>query len=120
MVEPLRRARTTWTGGLWLAGGCALFALAGGGAAAIAAPQTHVVTIEGMRFQPETLNVRRGDRVSWVNKDLVPHTVTHAAFDSRTLAPEASWTLVARKPGTYAYVCTLHPTMKATLVVQRE
>ena len=88
-------------------------------ASAGAAAATHTVTIEGMRFNPDTLTVERGDTIVWVNKDLVPHTVTAAhAFDSHPIAPQASWTYVARRPGRYAYVCTLHPTMKATLIVK--
>ena len=93
--------------------------VAAGAVAAPAAPQVKAskVTIEGMRFEPETLTVQRGERVVWVNKDLVPHTVTSAAFDSRVIAPNGSWSFVAKKPGRYEYVCKLHPTMKATLIV---
>jgi plastocyanin len=90
-------------------------------ASAIAAPQTHTVVIEGMRFHPETLTLQPGDRVVWVNQDVVPHTATAAdnkAFDSRSIAPKASWTYRPRKAGTIAYVCSLHPTMKGTLVVR--
>jgi len=82
-------------------------------------PPSHTITIENMQFSPQTLTIKRGDRVVWANKDLVPHTATAAkAFDSRSVAPNASWSYVARKPGRYDYVCTLHPTMKGTLVVE--
>lgn len=95
--------------------------LAGGGVVseASAAPTTHVITIENMRFNPDVLTVHRGDRVVWINKDLFPHTATAEtkAFDSRSIEPNASWTYVARKAGEYAYVCSLHPTMKARLTV---
>jgi plastocyanin len=87
--------------------------------AAQAAPRTHTVVIEGMQFTPATLTVHRGDRIVWHNKDLVPHTATAAGgFDSRTIAAGKSWSHVARKAGTLPYICTLHPTMKATLTVQ--
>jgi plastocyanin len=83
-------------------------------------PQTYYVTIEAMRFTPQALTVRRGDRVIWINKDPFPHTTTadRKTFDSRSIEPNASWTYVARKPGDYDYGCTLHPTMKGTLAVQ--
>jgi len=79
-----------------------------------------VVTIEGLRFTPGTLIVTRGERVTWVNKDPFPHTVTddNKAFDSGKLAPDVSWSFVARSPGTYTYGCSLHPTMKGTLIVK--
>jgi plastocyanin len=82
--------------------------------------QTHHVTIEGMRFTPQVLKVRRGDRVVWINKDPFPHTATadHNTFDSRSIEPNASWTYEARQPGDYDYGCTLHPTMKGRLSVQ--
>ena len=84
-----------------------------------AAAATHTVAIEGMKFVPETLTVKKGDRIVWNNKDVVPHTATaKGAFDSRSIAAGKRWSVVARKPGRHAYVCTFHPGMKATLVVQ--
>jgi plastocyanin len=80
---------------------------------------THTVTIEGMKFVPASLTVKKGDRVVWKNKDVVPHTATaKRGFDSRSIAAGKSWSHVARKPGRHDYVCTFHPGMKATLVVQ--
>jgi plastocyanin len=86
----------------------------------VAAPQTHTVTIDAMRFVPDKLTVRRGDRVMWVNKDLFPHTATapSGTFDSGSIGPNASWTYVAHEPGRHAYLCSLHTTMTATLTVQ--
>jgi plastocyanin len=83
-------------------------------------PRTHTVTIAEMRFTPETLSIASGDLIVWVNKDLVPHTATskEAGFDSRTIEPGASWSVRLRKAGKFAYVCTLHPTMKAALQVK--
>ena len=81
---------------------------------------TRIVTIEGLQYNPRELTVHRGDRVVWVNKDLFPHTVTAdtKAFDSGSIAANASWSYVTRKPGEYPYSCTFHPTMKGKLTVQ--
>lgn len=80
---------------------------------------THTVTIEGMQFQPATLTVKRGDKVVWRNKDIVPHTATAPGkFDSKGIAGGASWSWRARAKGRYDYVCTYHPGMKATLAVE--
>lgn len=80
----------------------------------------HTVIIESMSFTPRVLVVHRGDRITWINKDPFPHTVTSAAgkFDSHEISPDASWTYVARKAGEYHYVCTLHVTMKGVLEVR--
>ena len=73
-----------------------------------------------MQFTPATLTVSKGERVVWVNKDLFPHTATadDKSFDSKEIAAGASWTYVAAKAGEYPYGCTLHPTMKAKLIVK--
>jgi plastocyanin len=85
-----------------------------------AEPLTHQIVIDQMRFNPPTLTVKRGDRVEWVNKDLFAHTATSTAkaFDSGSIAPNASWSFVAGRPGSYPYLCTFHPTMRGTLNVR--
>jgi plastocyanin len=92
-------------------------ALAAGPAAGRAT--THQVVIDGLKYEPETLTVKRGDTVIWTNKDPFPHTVTAPGkFDSHDIAANGSWKYVARTAGDYAYICTLHPTMKGTLRVE--
>ena len=87
---------------------------------ATSADRDHMVVIENVQFNPQNLTVRRGERITWTNKDLFPHSATASdqAFDSKAIAPNAAWSWVARKPGIYAYVCTFHPTMKGTVTVQ--
>lgn len=89
------------------------------GGASTAGPKTHTVTIEGTAFTPDRLSVAVGDTVVWINKDPFPHTATSAGtFDSGGIAPAKSWKFVAAKKGTFDYVCTFHPTMKARLMVE--
>ncbi len=98
-----------------------LFASTGqAGAPAPPKPRTHTVIMEGTRFQPETLTVKAGDTVVWVNKDLFPHSATasNTVFDSKAIAVGESWKYVAKKKGDFPYTCVFHPTMKATLVVK--
>jgi len=85
-----------------------------------AAGHAHTVIIEAMSFKPQVLVVHRGDRITWINKDPFPHTVTSTdgKFDSHQIAPDGSWTYVARKAGEYDYVCTLHVTMKGRVEVR--
>ncbi|TFZ07605.1 cupredoxin domain-containing protein [Ramlibacter humi] len=85
----------------------------------LAAAATHTVTIENMKFQPEALQVKKGDQVIWLNKDLVPHTATAAGkFDSGAIASGKSWRWTAKSAGTVAYVCTYHPGMKGSVTVK--
>jgi plastocyanin len=85
-----------------------------------AAARSHTVTIENVQYNPAHLTVRRGERIVWVNKDLFPHTVTATdkAFDSGSIDVSKSWTFLAKKPGTFSYSCTFHPTMKGTIEVK--
>jgi plastocyanin len=82
-------------------------------------PATHRVVIDGLKYEPETLTVRRGDTIVWTNKDPFPHTVTAPGkFDSHDIPAGGSWKYVARVAGDYAYICTLHPNMKGMLRVE--
>ena len=83
-------------------------------------PKTHTVTMENMRFQPQSLTVAPGDTVVWVNKDLVPHTATSrdGVFDSKAIQAQTTWSFTARQKGEFAYICAFHPTMTATLLVR--
>jgi plastocyanin len=90
------------------------------GSYAQATPNTHIVIIEAMQFDPTPIEVTIGDTVTWKNKDAFPHTVTaeNRSFDSGDIATNGSWKFKASKKGVFPYVCSLHPTMKATLVVK--
>jgi plastocyanin len=81
---------------------------------------TRTINIEAVQFAPDMLTVHRGDIIVWVNKDPFPHTVTSkdGGFDSHEIAAGKSWRYQPRKVGAFTYVCTLHPTMKATLRVE--
>ena len=73
-----------------------------------------------MKFVPERLEVAAGDRITWTNRDIVPHTVTARAegIESGELAQGKSWTYVARRKGEIAYICRLHPVMHGRLIVK--
>jgi len=95
-------------------------AVAFAGAAALAAPAAKdTVVMDGVAYQPATITVKRGATVSFVNKDPYPPSVTSAGhFDSKDIAPGKTWKYTAKKAGRFDYLCTLHPNMKGTLVVE--
>ena len=75
--------------------------------------------MDGTRYEPSAITVKKGDTVTWVNKDPFPHTVTAAGkFDSRSIAADGKWTFRATQAGQFDYICTLHPNMKGTLKVE--
>ncbi len=87
--------------------------------AAFAAGKSHQVTIEGMKFIPERIEVAAGDTVTWTNRDLVPHTVTAGkAIESGTIEPGKTWKYVARTKGAFDYTCRFHPVMRGALAVK--
>jgi plastocyanin len=108
--------RTRQLGVLLLAGLCAV----GASAPNRQKPRAHTVTIERMRFEPQSLVVAPGDTIVWINKDLVPHTATSrtAGFDSKAIQANASWKYTVKKKGRYDYTCTFHPTMSGTVRVR--
>lgn len=76
-------------------------------------------------FSPTTLTIKAGTTVVWKNVTSVAHTVTSddgKSFDSGTsnpIAPQGgTYSFKFATPGTYAYHCTFHPFMKATIIVQ--
>jgi len=105
---------------LVLAVGLLAAASAVAAAAERAAHKTHTVTIENVQYGDRSLSVQRGDRIVWINKDLVPHTVSadSGVFDSGDLPAGARWAYTAKAPGTFGYHCRYHPTMVAQLIVQ--
>ncbi len=93
----------------------------GAGSPAAAAPTaagTVMVDIADFKFAPEALTVELGTKVTWLNKDVAPHTATAKdGFDTGTLQKGESRTLALETAGTFAYVCTIHPFMTATVIV---
>jgi plastocyanin len=76
--------------------------------------------MDGTTFQPAEVTVRAGDVVEWINRDPFPHNVSAdaAAIHSGDLDADGKWRYRAVTPGTFHYVCTLHPGMAGVLHVQ--
>lgn len=78
------------------------------------------VSIANMAFSVTTLKIGAGVTVKWTNNDGTTHTVTadDGSFDSGNIAPGASFTKQFNTKGTFAYHCSIHPMMTASVVVQ--
>jgi plastocyanin len=79
------------------------------------------VTIEGVKYSLETVEIRKGETVTWVNDDLTPHTVTSQTggeLNSGSIEPGASWSHTFLQAGTFPYYCTFHTEMKSNVRVK--
>lgn len=79
-----------------------------------------MVIIEDFEFDPETKRVSKGTIVTWKNQDSATHTVTSedGLFDSGLLAKGITYSYTFEQEGDYEYYCTLHPNMRARVVVE--
>jgi plastocyanin len=94
----------------------------GAGATSVAAPPTAAtadVGILNFKFTPAALTVRVGSPVVWTNKDTVAHTVnfTTDGINSTVLNQNDQFTHTFTTPGTYAYICSIHPFMHGSVIV---
>ena len=78
------------------------------------------VKIDNFTFTPQKLVVKAGDTVTWENVDDIPHTVvaTNRSFKSKALDTNDKFSFTFTTAGTFEYFCSLHPHMKATVVVE--
>jgi plastocyanin len=79
------------------------------------------IKISNFAFTPATVTVKRGARVTVSNDDSTAHTATADdghSFDTGSLDPGASQTVVLTKPGTHAYHCSIHPFMHGKVIVR--
>jgi len=108
---------TALLGALFLAGAALVLP-----APAVQAAAGHQVLMSGYAFSPRTLTITAGDTVTWTNQDQAPHDVETtsgpASVHSPMLNRGGSWSHTFTTPGTYGYVCTVHPDMTAQLVVK--
>jgi plastocyanin len=92
------------------------------GSAGLALARDFNITMGDNFFEPATLTIAVGDRVTWTHTGNRPHDVTSddgTLNSPRRMSNGQTYAYTATKPGTFAYICTIHPAqMRATLVVQ--
>ncbi len=77
------------------------------------------VKIENFTFNPGVLTVAAGTKVSWENYDDIPHSIVaaQAGVRSKALDTDETYASTFATPGTFDYICGLHPQMKGRIVV---
>ncbi|TAL57956.1 MAG: amidase [Nanoarchaeota archaeon] len=78
------------------------------------------VDISGFAFSPSTITVDSGTTVTWTNKDSVQHSATsdNGAFDTGIFSSGESKSFTFTKSGTYNYHCSVHTSMRGTVIVR--
>ena len=81
--------------------------------------QAEEVVIKSFAFGPQAVTVKAGTKVTWVNKDVEPHTVVSSerTFQSEALDTGDTFSVTFDKVGTYGYFCSIHPHMTGTVTV---
>src|SRR5438270_3890907 len=80
------------------------------------------IEIKDFAFNPETITVKAGEKVTWINRDDEPHTVVSVEKQfkkSTALDTDQEFTITAGAPGTYTYFCSVHPKMTGTIIVEK-
>jgi plastocyanin len=71
-------------------------------------------------YVPNPATVSQGTSVTWSNTDSTTHDMVadNGAFDSGRVGPNGAYSFTFTQRGTYAYHCSIHPSMTGTIVVQ--
>jgi amicyanin len=90
-------------------------------------PGGNTVTIQNFAFSPPEMTISQGTTVTWMNKDSADHKIINdasgsnaegAIFNSPIIPQWGSYSFTFAIPGTYPYHCTIHPSMKGTIIVR--
>ena len=82
----------------------------------------NTIEIKDFAFNPQTITVKSGQTITWINRDEEPHTVVSVEKQfkkSSALDTDQEFTITASAPGTYTYFCSVHPKMTGTIVVEK-
>jgi plastocyanin len=80
------------------------------------------IVIKDFHFTPQTLTVKSGEKITWINRDEEPHLVVSVEKQFKKSPPldtDQEFTVTAGAPGTYTYFCSVHPKMTGTIVVEK-
>ncbi len=70
-------------------------------------------------YDPSPLKAKVGQKITWVNQNQVPHTVTsdQGLFGSGIIKSGQTFNYTFDKAGEYTYHCEIHPEMHGTVIV---
>ena len=80
------------------------------------------IEIKDFAFNPQTITVKSGEKVTWINRDEEPHTIVSVGKQfkkSTALDTDQEFTITVGAPGTYEYFCSVHPKMTGIIIVEK-
>lgn len=80
----------------------------------------NMVTIASFSYDPDPIETIVGATVTWSNADDFAHTVTSTGaglLDSGEIGADGTYQATFDAPGTYEYLCTIHPSMRGVVQV---
>ena len=78
----------------------------------------NTVTIQNFAFNPVTLTVKQGTKVTWTNEDSAPHKIKSDTFNSGDLNQGDTFEFTFNTKGSFDYSCSIHPSMTGKIVVE--
>jgi plastocyanin len=113
-------------GAALLTSACSSSKSAGGGTSAASSGSTttanalNTVVVKNFSFEPMSVTVKAGTRLTWKFEDSAQHTVSadDNSFASPALANGQTYSFTFTKPGIFQYICSIHQYMKGTVVVK--
>lgn len=83
-----------------------------------AAVDKNTITIQNFAFNPGTLTVKQGTKVTWTNQDSATHTVKSDTFNSGDIKQGDKFEFTFNNKGSFEYRCSIHPSMTGKIVVE--
>ena len=79
-----------------------------------------VIHIDNFTFDPAEITVKPGTKVTWENRDDIPHLVAEdgGKFRSPALDTDEKFSSVFTDAGEIGYFCGLHPHMRGKIIVR--
>jgi plastocyanin len=82
---------------------------------------TEVIHQQGRAFSVESVTVKKGDALTFLNDDSVPHNIMSTSkgneFNLGSQGPGSSTDVIFKETGDVMVICAIHPRMKMTVKV---
>lgn len=80
--------------------------------------EANMITIKNFSFNPDTLTVKQGTKVTWINQDSSSHNIKSDSFNSQDLNQGDKFEFTFNQKGTFDYICSIHSSMLGKIVIE--